>query len=476
VGTLIVSAGGRANSIAMGVGFMSNSFGTVTVTGAGSRLVDAFNSIYIGYDGAGTLNIADGGIVTVNSGFGTVVVGGTANGGASTLRIGQGAAPGTLQAGGVSLFRANSQLELNHTGIIAFTPVISGPGSVIQVANGTTTLTANNTFTGPVTVRAGLLELSGGGRINNATDSNVADGAGQVASVRINGASSKWINTASTFIGAHGTGSVTVQAGGELRSDVQLLVNRFADGNGTLTVTGAGSKATTNGLLRVADEGVGLLDIENGGVVMSGESYLATNSAAANGTAIVNGAGSLWSIAGHLTVGYTGIGTLRIENAGAVSSGFGEIGYLASSNSSATVTGTNSLWTIASTLTVGDRGRAHCRSRAAAKSSHLQRRLRRHVCRRDGDSERRRRGFGVGADVSRRRRFRDGNAECDQRRQDFDGRHLSRFGCGWQRTALLTGTGSTWTSTSPIELAPSELGISRSPMARCSRLGAGPAR
>ncbi|HZJ15744.1 MAG TPA: hypothetical protein VFD27_11895 [Chthoniobacteraceae bacterium] len=153
VGTLIVSAGGRANSIAMGVGFMSNSFGTVTVTGAGSRLVDTFNSIYIGYDGAGTLNIADGGIVTVNSGFGTVVVGGTANGGASTLRIGQGAAPGTLQANSVSLFRANSQLELNHTGIIAFTPVISGSGSVIQVANGTTTLTANNTFTGPVTVR-----------------------------------------------------------------------------------------------------------------------------------------------------------------------------------------------------------------------------------------------------------------------------------------------------------------------------------
>ncbi|HZJ15743.1 MAG TPA: hypothetical protein VFD27_11890, partial [Chthoniobacteraceae bacterium] len=55
---------------------------------------------------------------------------------------------GTLQANNVSLFRANSQLELNHTGVITLTPVISGPGSVIQVGNGTTT----RTVTGPVKV------------------------------------------------------------------------------------------------------------------------------------------------------------------------------------------------------------------------------------------------------------------------------------------------------------------------------------
>ena len=118
-GTMNVSAGGRVNSIAMGLGFMSGGAGTITVTGAGSRLVDTFNSITVGTAGSGALNIADGGTVNVGGGFGSIVVGAAASGFASTLRIGQGGAAGTLEAGSISLFRGNSKLELNHTGGIA---------------------------------------------------------------------------------------------------------------------------------------------------------------------------------------------------------------------------------------------------------------------------------------------------------------------------------------------------------------------
>ena len=198
-------------------------------------------------------------------------------------------------------------INLNHTGVIALTMPISGPGSVTQIGNGTTSLTASSSFAGPLNVHAGLLEISVGGQVNNAADSNVANGVGQVASVRINGAGSKWIDSASTFIGSIGTGTVTVENGGEF-ADTQILVNRFANGNGTLTVTGEGSKAITLGELRVADEGVGLVCIEAGGSIQSGNAYLAHNLATANGTAVISGSGSLWTINGFMDVGNLGMG------------------------------------------------------------------------------------------------------------------------------------------------------------------------
>jgi T5SS/PEP-CTERM-associated repeat protein/autotransporter-associated beta strand protein len=175
-------------------------------------------------------------VFTAGGGAGAVTVA-VNSGSVGILNVGNGAAPGTLSAGSVVFGQSTGQLVFNHTGSLTFPVPVSGPGSLTKLATGTTTLTANNTFTGPVTVSAGLLELSGGGRINNASDSNIANGIGQVASVRITGAGSKWINTASTFIGAVGTGTVTVENGGEFRSDPQILVNRFSNGNGALTVT-----------------------------------------------------------------------------------------------------------------------------------------------------------------------------------------------------------------------------------------------
>ena len=93
--------------------------------------------------------------------------------------------------------------------------------------------------------------------------------AGSYGNVLVDGAGSIWANTGSLHIGSVGTGSVIVSGGAILRADAELLINRFAAGDGTLIANGPGSLVITNGEIRIADEGTGSLRIENGATVIT---------------------------------------------------------------------------------------------------------------------------------------------------------------------------------------------------------------
>ena len=287
----------------------------------------------------GTLNLETGGTLTVGGGAQPLVLAKLA-GSSGTLNIGNVGAAGVLIASAVQVGSGTGVVNFHSSGTTAFAVPITGAASVNKLGAGTTTLTAVNTFTRAVTVSGGVLELANGGQINNAFDSNVTEGL-----VRITGAGSKWANTATTIIGDSATGAISVESGGELRANAALLVSRVGTGNGTLTVTGAGSTATTNGELRIADQGAGLLEILDGGVVTSGHGYLAQNTVLASATAHISGPNSRWSITGFLDVGNRGAGTLNIENAGAVvNTAGGYVGFIGGSNGAAIVDGAGSVW------------------------------------------------------------------------------------------------------------------------------------
>src|SRR4029077_13792270 len=118
------------------------------------------SGVNIGRLGAGTLTIADSGIVT-----GPVVIA-TNAGAIGILNIGAGAgnpaaAPGTLTALSVAFGAGTGTLNFNHTSTnYVFAPAISGNGSV-NVLAGVTTLTANNTYTGATMVNGGALIVNG---------------------------------------------------------------------------------------------------------------------------------------------------------------------------------------------------------------------------------------------------------------------------------------------------------------------------
>ena len=114
------------------------------MTGAGSTWSNS-SGVNIGNRGAGTLTIADGGIVN-----GPISIA-TNAGSTGTLNIGAGAgspavAPGTLTAPSVAFGAGTGTINFNHTSTdYVFAPAISGAGTV-NVLAGSTTLTAANTL------------------------------------------------------------------------------------------------------------------------------------------------------------------------------------------------------------------------------------------------------------------------------------------------------------------------------------------
>ncbi len=167
-GVIDVVAGGSVSSGVAILGTRAGSQGTASVAGAGASWQTGFlgigglNSGLSG--GTGQLRVGPGGRVTVN---GPLEFWGddsriTVDGGqllAAELRSAAGS------TGSVQLARdpaGGPALALGGVGSAAYVGSIGGPGSVSKSGTGTQVLAGSNTFTGAVTVDAGVLEMPNG--------------------------------------------------------------------------------------------------------------------------------------------------------------------------------------------------------------------------------------------------------------------------------------------------------------------------
>lgn len=108
---------------------------------------------YLNLTGDGTLIMTDG----------TGIQNTCTIGPGATMQIGEGGTTGDFPngaAGGAGGVVNNGTVVFNRSN--AYSPIraISGTGAVVQAGSGTTTLTANNTYSGPTTVNAGTLVLT----------------------------------------------------------------------------------------------------------------------------------------------------------------------------------------------------------------------------------------------------------------------------------------------------------------------------
>ena len=152
-GTLNVS-GGRVTNTAGYLGFNAGSKGMATVSGGtwGTN-----GNLTVGSVGTGTLTMS-GGLVSVS---GTVSQGTHGNiklNSGGTLEIGVGGTTGVL---GVSTLTNNGTLIFNRSNASTYTGVLSGSGSVTRLGGGTFTLSGSSSYTGATAVNGGKLFVNG---------------------------------------------------------------------------------------------------------------------------------------------------------------------------------------------------------------------------------------------------------------------------------------------------------------------------
>ena len=413
MGTLNIEAGGRVSTELGAIGRHSGSSGMATITGTESQWNNNDFSLFVGFNGTGTLSIEDGGLVsnasdgvigTFSGSSGTAIVTGAESqwNNDGSLTVGS-SGTGTLNVenrGGVSS-EGSSAIGENpgSVGTVTVTGVGSqwnnvvdslSSGLILSVGyHGTGTLNiedggvVNNNLgnlggvggigvnagaVGTVTVTGvgsqwnnivlsvggagtGTLNVEEGGRVSNESGSISATGTATVT-----GMGSQWNNNGDLTVGGGGTGTGTlnIEDRGVVNNDVGII-SGFDGSSGMVTVTGDGSQWNNNGgSLFVGLEGMGTLDVEDRGVVNSNFGFIGGFSDSI-GTATVIGTGSQWNNTLDLIVGFEGAGTLNIENGGVVSNDAGVIGSSVDATGTATVTGAGSQWNNFN-LTVGDSG------------------------------------------------------------------------------------------------------------------------
>ncbi len=260
-------------------------FGSAALAGAGSKWVIGTDLYMAGAtDMHSTLNIGEGSAVEIG---GTAEVPSFSDGTtptSATVNIEGSTTPGALAAASL-LFGPNEAgvLNFNHSdtsGNYQFATPMTGPGRVYVRGGGTTTLTGNNSYTGPTsvtesTLRAGsATALSSSSGFSIATTGTLDTGsfsptlsslhnAGTVTMLA--GGTSSTLTISGDYFGHGSILELNTVLGDSSAASQKLIVNGNAMGLTTLNITnlgGAGAQTTGNGILVVQVAGTSFGDFE----------------------------------------------------------------------------------------------------------------------------------------------------------------------------------------------------------------------
>jgi len=275
IGTLNITAGGAVSDRLGTIGEATGSTGTVTVDGKGSTWTNSNTfglPLVVGSSGAGTLNIMNAGVVTIDDGGGKPLDLKLADkaGSTGTLNIGNGGTSGTLNARNVIGGAGTAVVNFNHTDAASFDLPISGTASVKQTGSGSTTLTNADTYTGTTDVKSGILNVTGsltGGATMTVDSGATLAGTGSITtaadhSMFINGSLSVGDLTVAAVpsvltVTTSGAGSIVMGAGSALQMNLYLGAglgdNSSTKGASDFLVLNGHLNATAGGTLVVGN-------------------------------------------------------------------------------------------------------------------------------------------------------------------------------------------------------------------------------
>jgi outer membrane autotransporter protein len=258
-GTLQVGNGGATGSLGSGPvldnsALAFNRSGTVTVPGA----ITGTGSLTQESPAGGTLVLTGENTYT----GGTTIISGI-------LELGSGGTTGSI----VGNVTNNATLEFDHSNTFTVAGVISGSGGVAQIGTGTTILTANSTYSGLTTISGGTL-AAGGVNVFSANSHTIVQSGGTLALQGFNQTLNNGLENAGTVqLGVPGVtppGTTLTVAGNYVGNGGTLGLNTFLGGDGSpsdkliinggtadpsimriTNVGGPGAETTANGILVV---------------------------------------------------------------------------------------------------------------------------------------------------------------------------------------------------------------------------------
>jgi autotransporter-associated beta strand protein len=263
-GTLALSGSGSIASsssmVANGVFDISATSGASVQSLAGSGTVQLGSETLTVTNASGTFSgvIAGDGGLTVSGGTETLTGSNTYTG--PTIVTG-----GTLAFGESSMgynIADSGTVAFNSTLAIAMSGVVSGTGGLAQSGNGVTTISVAQTYTGPTTISAGTLALSGNGSVSSSSGVAVtgafdisATGGTSIVSLSGNGnvvlgQQSLTITDASgTFSGViSGSGGLTLVGGQESLTGKNNFTGPTVIAGGTLALNGPYGLSSSSGV------------------------------------------------------------------------------------------------------------------------------------------------------------------------------------------------------------------------------------
>ena len=184
---------------------------------------------------------------------------------------------------------------------------------------------------------SGSLLVNGGATISGLSASDTISGtSGGVASATVDGTGSAWKSAGELIVGNAGGGNLTISNKASLSaaaagSAPALSLGVASGGNGVLSVTGTGSKATLVGQLDVGQAGAGTLTVSSQGTVQTGndpgldpsEGVDIAQATGGSGQITVTGTNSSLVNSGRFVVGDAGLGNLSILAGATVATALG---------------------------------------------------------------------------------------------------------------------------------------------------------
>jgi T5SS/PEP-CTERM-associated repeat protein/autotransporter-associated beta strand protein len=361
-----------ANTLLTGAGTGIVAFaGPVTDGGSGFGLtVGGSGTFDFGFAGASSINFLRlaAGTTRISNGAWTLTSAGTTAAAGAFVASGSPAgqtADFTL-SGGADLSAPNGNVFFGGVAGASATGTITGAGTTVTATSSAVnagSFVVGESGTATVTISAGAVVNSWNGVVGRL--------AGSDGTVVVNGAGSQWANTILS-VGSLGTGSLTVQNGGQVtvvggssiggaaNGSVSVLsggsistgattaVGNNPGSTGTLQVSGTGSQFVTGGVstLYFGYGGTGNLTIGPGGTV-SGPNVTFGFLSGSSSTSVID-AGTL-TVQSTFIVGQAGTGGLTVQNGGTVTvAANGFVGVTPTGVGTVTVTGANSRLTMQS--------------------------------------------------------------------------------------------------------------------------------